>query len=79
MRTFLDGELEEGEVEEELDDVPQQKDGMYISKAIKHTIVSRFASKQRLDDILIYMKENFICFRLCSISIRRQRKQSRDK
>ena len=26
---MLDGELEEGEVEEEYDEIPQQKDGMY--------------------------------------------------
>jgi hypothetical protein len=28
-KNLLDGELEEGEVEEEFDEIPQQKDGMY--------------------------------------------------
>lgn len=28
----LDGELEEGEVEEEIDEVPMQKDGMYAER-----------------------------------------------
>jgi hypothetical protein len=29
QKNLLDGELEEGEVEEEFDEIPQQKDGMY--------------------------------------------------
>lgn len=29
LKNLLDGELEEGEVEEEFDENPQQKDGMY--------------------------------------------------
>lgn len=29
IENLLDGELEEGEVEEEFDEMPQQKDGMY--------------------------------------------------
>ncbi len=29
IENLLDGELEEGEVEEEFDEIPQQKDGMY--------------------------------------------------
>lgn len=33
---LLDGELEEGEVEEEFDENPQQKDGMYRSKRFSH-------------------------------------------
>jgi hypothetical protein len=32
---LLDGELEEGEVEEEFDEIPQQKDGMYRHNQMK--------------------------------------------
>jgi hypothetical protein len=29
IKIHIDGELEEGEVEEEFEEIPQQKDGMY--------------------------------------------------
>ncbi len=43
-KNLLDGELEEGEVEEEFDEIPQQKDGMYriITIEHNHTIFSTF-------------------------------------